>query len=124
MSTGHGPAPSIDFDHPPADPLPLLERWLEDAKALPTPNPNAMTLATVDADGTPSARIVLLRGLGREGARFFTNRNSRKGKALAANARRPALPLGSPRPPGAHRGAGFARHRRGERRVLHAPTRR
>ena len=87
MSTGHGPAPSIDFDHPPADPLPLLERWLEDAKALPTPNPNAMTLATVDADGTPSARIVLLRGLGREGARFFTNRNSRKGKALAANAR-------------------------------------
>jgi pyridoxamine 5'-phosphate oxidase len=46
-----------------------------------------MTLATVDADGNPSARIVLLRGLGREGARFFTNRNSRKGKALAANAR-------------------------------------
>jgi pyridoxamine 5'-phosphate oxidase len=87
MSTGHGPRDAVDFDHPPADPLPLLERWLEDAKALATPNPNAMTLATVDADGAPSARIVLLRGLTREGARFFTNRNSRKGKALGAHTR-------------------------------------
>ena len=87
MSTGHGPRDAVDFDHPPTDPVPLLERWLEDAKALATPNPNAMTLATVDADGAPSARIVLLRGLSREGARFFTNRRSRKGKALAANAR-------------------------------------
>jgi len=87
MSTGHGPAPSIDFDHPPADPLPVFERWFADAQSLPTPNPNAMTLATVDADGAPSARIVLLRGISPEGARFFTNRNSRKGKALAANAR-------------------------------------
>ena len=87
MSTGHGPRDAVDFDHPPADPLPLLERWLEDAKALATPNPTAMTLATVDADGAPSARIVLLRGLTREGARFFTNRNSRKGKALGAHAR-------------------------------------
>lgn len=87
MSTGHGPAPSIDFDHPPADPLPVFERWFAEAQSLPTPNPNAMTLATVDADGAPSARIVLLRGISPEGARFFTNRNSRKGKALAANAR-------------------------------------
>jgi pyridoxamine 5'-phosphate oxidase len=46
-----------------------------------------MTLATVDADGAPSARIVLLRGFSREGARFFTNRNSRKGRALESNAR-------------------------------------
>jgi len=87
MSTGHGPTPSIDFDQPPADPFPLLESWLADAMRLPTQNPNAMTLATVDADGAPSARIVLLRGLTREGARFFTNRRSRKGRALEANAR-------------------------------------
>jgi pyridoxamine 5'-phosphate oxidase len=46
-----------------------------------------MTLATVDADGAPSARVVLLRGFSRDGARFFTNRNSRKGRALAASAR-------------------------------------
>lgn len=87
QSTGHGPTPSIDFDHPPADPVPVFEQWLADAMRLPTPNPNAMTLATIDADGAPSARIVLLRGFTREGARFFTNRNSRKGRALAANAR-------------------------------------
>ena len=93
MSTGHGPTPSIDFDHPPADPLPLFEQWFAEAHKLPTPNPNAMTLATVDADGAPSARIVLLRGISREGARFFTNRNSRKGKALAAFAAgNPVLP--------------------------------
>ena len=87
MSTGHGPSPAIDFDHPPADPVPLFERWFDEAQRLPTPNPNAMTLATIDADGAPSARIVLLRGFSREGARFFTNRQSRKGRALAANAR-------------------------------------
>ena len=87
MSTGHGPTPSIDFDSPPTDPVPVFEQWFAEAQGLPTPNPNAMTLATVDADGTPSARIVLLRGFSREGARFFTNRNSRKGKALAAESR-------------------------------------
>lgn len=87
MSTGHGPTPAIDFDHPPADPVPLFEQWFAEAQKLPTPNPNAMTLSTVDADGWPSARIVLLRGFSKDGARFFTNRNSRKGKALAANAR-------------------------------------
>ncbi|MEY3026821.1 MAG: hypothetical protein RL136_221 [Planctomycetota bacterium] len=87
MSTGHGPKPSVDFDHPPADPVPVFEQWFEEAQRLPTPNPNAMTLATVDADGAPSARIVLLRGFSRDGARFFSNRNSRKGRALAAHGR-------------------------------------
>jgi pyridoxamine 5'-phosphate oxidase len=87
MSTGHGPTPGIDFDHPPADPVPVFEQWFAEAQRLPTPNPNAMTLATVDADGAPSARVVLLRGFSAEGARFFTNRQSRKGRALAANAR-------------------------------------
>lgn len=87
MSTGHGPPPAIDFDHPPLDPVPIFEQWFAEAQKLPTPNPNAMTLATVDADGAPSARVVLLRGFSRDGARFFTNRNSRKGRALAANAR-------------------------------------
>lgn len=87
MSTGHGPTPAIDFDRPPSDPVPVFEQWFAEAQRLPTPNPNAMTLATIDADGAPSARIVLLRGFSREGARFFTNRSSRKGRALAANAR-------------------------------------
>jgi len=87
MSTGHGPTPAIDFDRPPSDPVPVFEQWFAEAQRLPTPNPNAMTLATVDADGAPSARIVLLRGFSREGARFFTNRNSRKGRALESSAR-------------------------------------
>jgi pyridoxamine-phosphate oxidase len=87
MSTGHGPTPSINFDTPPTDPFPILDQWLAEAMRLPTPNPNAMTLATIDSDGAPSARIVLLRGFSQDGARFFTNRNSRKGRALAANAR-------------------------------------
>ncbi|MFZ9881902.1 MAG: pyridoxamine 5'-phosphate oxidase [Phycisphaerales bacterium] len=87
MSTGHGPRPAIDFDHPPADPVPVFEQWFAEAQALPTPNPNAMTLATVGADGQPSARVVLLRGFSREGARLFTNRRSRKGHEIAANGR-------------------------------------
>lgn len=72
----------MDFDHPPSDPLPWLRQWLEEAKATGLPNPNAMTLATVDADGSPSARIVLLKGLDERGAVFYTNRLSRKGLAM------------------------------------------
>lgn len=87
MSTGHRPNPTIDFDHPPADPLPLFDQWLADAKKLATPNPNAMTLATVASDGAPSARVVLLRGMSSDGARFFTNRSSRKGRELTENQR-------------------------------------
>jgi len=81
----------VDFDHPPADPLPWLHAWLADARVacdrVGLPNPNAMTLATVDADGRPSARIVLLKDIDERGAVFYTNRRSRKGAALAANAR-------------------------------------
>lgn len=78
----------MDFDRPPQDPIAELDRWLADAVARSgLPNPNAMTLATVDPDGRPSARIVLLKKLDAEGAVFFTNRGSRKGIALAAHPR-------------------------------------
>lgn len=76
-----------DFDHPPADPVPFFRQWLADAGTTALPNPNAMTLATVDPDGRPSARVVLLRGFDERGAVFFTNRQSRKGEALAAHPR-------------------------------------
>lgn len=77
----------LDFDNPPAEPLPMLQAWLDHAvSSSGLPNPNAMTLATVDPDGRPSARIVLLRGLDERGAVFFTNYLSRKGRALEANA--------------------------------------
>lgn len=65
-------------------PVRQFERWFEDALAARLPEPNAMTLATADASGRPSARIVLLKGFGEEGFSFFTNYQSRKGQNLAA----------------------------------------
>jgi pyridoxamine 5'-phosphate oxidase len=66
------------------EPLPEVRRWVEEAAAAGLPDETPMTLATVDPDGTPSARIVLLRGIDGRGLRFFTNYDSAKGRALAA----------------------------------------
>ena len=77
----------MNFDDPPGDPLAVIRQWLTDAESIGLPNPNAMTLSTVDADGRPSSRVVLLRRLDDRGAAFFTNRQSRKGEALAAHPR-------------------------------------
>jgi len=69
-----------------ASPLVLFQRWLADAADLP--EPNAMVLSTVAATGSPTSRTVLLRGIDDDGALwFFTNRLSRKGRALAENPR-------------------------------------
>src|SRR5689334_22488967 len=78
---------AFDFDHPPADPVPALSAWLEEAKGLATPNPHAVYLATVDPDGGPSVRTMLLKGFDARGAVFFTNRQSRKGRALESGKR-------------------------------------
>ena len=73
-----------------------------------------MTLATVGADGRPSARIVLLKGFDERGFVFFTNYASRKGRELAAHPRcGAALLLGRARAAGAHRGSWSTRDRRG-----------
>lgn len=66
----------------PADPITLFQQWLNDAESSEINDPNAMTLATVDPNGRPVARIVLLKGLDDRGFVFFTNRESRKGQAL------------------------------------------
>lgn len=69
----------------PADPMAMVRAWLDDAMRLSDlPNPNAMALATVDADGRPSARMVLCKGLDIERGRFtfYTNWQSPKGKAI------------------------------------------
>ena len=71
----------------PADPLDLLREWLDDAAAQGMRDPQAMTVATSGADGRPSARMVLMRGLDERGLRFHTNRNSLKGRQLAENPR-------------------------------------
>ncbi|MEO8755866.1 MAG: pyridoxamine 5'-phosphate oxidase [Casimicrobiaceae bacterium] len=67
------------------DPLRQFERWFTAAVDARIPEPNAMTLATVDASGKPSARIVLLKEAGARGFTFYTNYESRKGRELATS---------------------------------------
>jgi pyridoxamine 5'-phosphate oxidase len=64
------------------DPIRQFESWFEDAIRAQLPLPNAMTLATADAAGTPSARVVLLKGVESGGFVFYTNYFSRKGREL------------------------------------------
>lgn len=78
----------------PDSPLPLLERWLDEARSRRVQrNPTAMTVATVGPDGDLSARVVLCRGYdaGLGFVTFYTNRGSRKGDALEANPRAAAV---------------------------------
>lgn len=74
-----------------ADPFGLFEAWFSDAIAAGIPEPNAMAVATATPDGRPSVRFVLLKGLDREGAVFFTNFDSRKGAELKQNPRAAAV---------------------------------
>ena len=67
------------------DPFEQFERWMKDALAHKLPIANAMTLATVTADGKPDARIVLLKGVDQGGFVFYTNYESAKGRQLAAH---------------------------------------
>ena len=66
-------------------PIGMFRRWLHDATVAGLHEPNAMVLATVSADGLPSSRMVLLKGLDERGFAFFTNYESRKADELAAN---------------------------------------
>lgn len=70
---------------PPESPYTLLKDWLSMAEAQEINDPNAMCLATVGAEGKPSARMVLLKGLDERGLVFYTNATSRKGQQLEAN---------------------------------------
>ena len=65
------------------NPLSLFQLWFDQAVKAECPEPNSMTLATADAAGNPSARIVLLKGADSTGFTFFTNYESQKGKELA-----------------------------------------
>jgi pyridoxamine 5'-phosphate oxidase len=81
----------LDEAHLAEDPFEQFARWLVDAQGGGLPEPNAMVLATADADGQPSARTVLMKGFGPDGFRFFTGLHSRKGRELAANPRASAV---------------------------------
>lgn len=76
----------LDERHSAPDPLLQFQRWFEQALGAHLPEPNAMTLATVDATGRPSTRIVLIKGFDARGIVWYTNYDSRKGRELAGNA--------------------------------------
>jgi len=69
----------------PETPFTLFDSWFTQALASEPEDPNAMAVATVDADGRPSVRMVLLKGHDERGFVFYTNLKSRKGLALTAN---------------------------------------
>jgi pyridoxamine 5'-phosphate oxidase len=77
----------LSEDQAPAEPFSLFQHWFGDAvktEQLPV-EPNAMTLATVDADGRPHCRVLLLKGLDERGFTFFSNYDSAKGEQLLSN---------------------------------------
>jgi pyridoxamine 5'-phosphate oxidase len=67
------------------DPFRQFEQWFQEAEAAKAPEPNAMVLSTIGRDGRPSNRVVLLKGTDGRGFVFYTNYDSRKGRALEAN---------------------------------------
>jgi pyridoxamine 5'-phosphate oxidase len=76
---------TLDEQDAGADPIELFRRWFDDAVQAGGRDPNAMSLATVDAAGQPSVRIVLCKEFDRDGFVFFTNYTSHKGRELAHN---------------------------------------
>jgi pyridoxamine 5'-phosphate oxidase len=77
---GHG----LSTEDLAAEPVEMLRRWIRDATAAGLHEPNAMVLATTGADGRPSSRMVLLKGLDERGLVFYTNYSSRKAEDLDA----------------------------------------
>ena len=70
-----------------SDPTTLFQTWFAEAKARESADPTAMALATADASGAPSVRMVLLKAADARGYVFYTNTQSRKGLDLAVNPR-------------------------------------
>ncbi len=73
------------FETPEKDPIALFERWFAKAREAEVKNPDAMALATVGADGTPSSRMVLLKAVDARGFVFYTNLESAKAEDLRQN---------------------------------------
>jgi pyridoxamine 5'-phosphate oxidase len=82
--TGSDSAPDFSAE---TEPLRLFDAWMEDARQSEPNDPNAMALATVDEDGMPDVRMVLLKAADREGFVFYTNTQSAKGRELDTSPR-------------------------------------
>ncbi|MDO4027403.1 pyridoxamine 5'-phosphate oxidase family protein [Clavibacter michiganensis] len=80
-----GSAPPLDLDALPDDPDDLFRAWITAAADAGAPEPHAATLATVDADGLPDARTLILKDVSSRGWAFASTRSSAKGAQLAAN---------------------------------------
>lgn len=78
---------TLDFSDLGEDPLAALSRWIDEALKKAVLEPTAMMLSTVGADGAPSARVVLCKGVDSEGLAFYTNYDSRKGRDLGREPR-------------------------------------
>jgi pyridoxamine 5'-phosphate oxidase len=77
---------SLDVSNVSDDPITQFNKWFQEAVQAEVPEPNAMILSTVNAEGRPSARVMLLKGVENSRFVFFTNYQSDKGKALDDNA--------------------------------------
>lgn len=75
------------FDGAVSNPWQVFERWMAEAETSEPNDPNAAALATATPDGTPSVRMVLVKGVNERGVRFFTNEDSQKGTELLLNPR-------------------------------------
>ena len=73
---------TLTDDRAAADPLDQFAGWMREALDAGVPEPNAMTVATVGADGRPSSRVVLIKSFDAEGIVWYTNYESRKGREL------------------------------------------
>lgn len=80
-----GTAPEFDIGAAPGDPVTLFTSWLQHAVAAGVPEPHAMTISTVDAQGLPRARVLILKAVDVDGWHFAVNAVSQKGRDLAAN---------------------------------------
>ncbi|EJW22065.1 pyridoxamine 5'-phosphate oxidase [alpha proteobacterium IMCC14465] len=77
----------MDFQSPPDNPLTAFAAWLSEAEKTEPNDPNAMSVATVDTQGMPNVRVVLLKGVSDEGFVFYTNLESAKGQELGMTAK-------------------------------------
>ncbi|MCT1367061.1 MULTISPECIES: pyridoxine/pyridoxamine 5'-phosphate oxidase [Kocuria] len=81
------PLPTLDPDHVPSDPHQLFSEWFQEAIASGQRQPHAMTFTTVDNDGTPVGRTLIVKDIDDRGFHFSTHRTSRKGQQLDADPR-------------------------------------